>query len=821
MVCAAHRTALLVGLKPMGAALLLLSALVGRGISAEPAVVSLAVSPGTVELTGPNARFQLLIDGKSGSGEPLDVTRRCEFKSLAPEIVRVSAEGVLSGLKDGQGVVTATLGGLKVDVPVKVQGAAEAPKYNFEYHVVPILSKFGCNSGGCHGKAEGQNGFKLSVFGFDPPADYRALIMEGRGRRVFPAAPERSLLLRKASGGVAHGGGVRIDADSLEYKTLCGWIAAGLPQGTKDDPQVVKIELSPRERRLAMRQEQQLRVIATTSDGRKLDVTPLAQYQSNNEGQAAVVGEGLVTAGETPGQVAIMATYMGCVDVFQAIVPRPESIEPYPTLVENNFIDTHVYRRLRQLNIAPSAQATDAEFLRRVYIDLIGTLPTSAEARRFLTDERPDRRAKLVDELLAREEFADYWALQWADLLRVDRQALGFKPAYEYYRWIRQSLAKNKPFDQFVREIVTAEGPLVENPQGYLYSVANKPGEAAGAISQVFLGVRIECAQCHHHPHDRWSQTDYFGMTAFFTQVQRKASPWGEVLSAEGDPVTTHPRTGDKVFAYALGTTQPDKNPTGDRRRILADWISAPKNPFFARNIANRVWARLLGRGLVEPLDDFRATNPPTNPELLDALAKSFVDQKFDLKALIRTITASRVYQQSSSPNPTNIRDEQNYSRAIWKRMGAEVLLDAVCQTTGVPEKFEEVPGSSRAIELWDSQVQHYFLRLFGRPVRKSTCECERNAEPSVAQVLHLLNSERVNAKLSHDSGAAAKLARKITDDAALTDEIYLSLYSRFPTDDERQIAVKFLQTVPGQRRQATEDLMWTMLNSMEFVFNR
>jgi hypothetical protein len=810
------------GLGPAWVAPAVLLAVIAEiAYSAEPAPLSLAVSPDKIELVGPDSRFQLLVDGLSNKGELADVTRRCQFKSLAPEIVRVSPEGVLQGLKDGKGLVEASLDGKRIEVPVSVVGSAEPRRYNFENHVVPILGKFGCNSGGCHGKAEGQNGFKLSVFGFDPPADYRALTMEGRGRRVFPAAPERSLLLLKSSGGMAHGGGVRIDADSPEYQTLRGWIAAGLPVGSKDDPRVIKIELWPRERRLAMRQEQQLRVIATTSDGRRQDITALAQYQSNNEGLASVDAAGLVLAGETPGQVAVMATYMGCVDVFQAIVPRPESIEPYPTLVENNFIDGLVYRRLRQLNIAPSGQATDAEFLRRAYLDLIGTLPTSAEARRFLADERPDRRAKLVDELLGRDEFADYWALQWADLLRVDRQALGHKPAYDYYRWIRESLAANKPLDQFVREILTAEGPLAESPQGYLFRVAAKPGEAASAVSQVFLGVRIECAQCHHHPHDRWSQTDYAGMTAFFSQLATTKSPLGDALEAKGDPQTKHPRSGETVFAHALGTAQPEKNPAGDRRRVLADWMTAADNPFFARNIANRVWARLLGRGLVEPLDDFRATNPPTNPELLDALGKHFVESRFDLKALIRTITASRVYQHSSAPNPTNIKDEQNYSRALWKRPAAEVLLDAICQVTGVPEKFDEVAAGGRAIELWDSQVQHYFLRLFGRPVRKSVCECERNVEPSVAQVLHLLNSERVNAKIAHESGAVAKLVRKHADDAALVEELYLSIYSRFPTDDERQTAVKFLQSAPGKRRQAAEDLTWTMLNSLEFVFNR
>jgi hypothetical protein len=737
--------------------------------------------------------------------------------------------------KDGtrryRGSFVLLLAGLVLFAPTVVRGDevvasseadASAPRgFNFENDIIPILSKFGCNSAGCHGKAEGQNGFKLSVFGFDPPADYRALVMEGRGRRVFPAAAERSLLLLKASGGVPHGGGVRIDVGSREYDTLRDWIAAGLPLGSPDDPRVVRIELSPREQTMAMSQSQQLRVTAHYSDGRAVDVTELAQYQSNNETLATVDATALVTAGDSPGQVAIMATYMGCVDVFRAIVPRRESVVNYPALSQHNFIDTLVDRRLRQLNIVPSGAGSDAEFLRRVYLDLIGTLPTSDEARRFLNDQRPDRRAMLVDELLQRREFADYWALQWADLLRVDRQTLGHKAAYQYYRWIRDSLAANKPLDKFVREIIAAEGPLAENPQGYLFKVVTNPGDAAASVSQVFLGVRIECAQCHHHPQDRWSQTDYFGMQAFFTQLKRKGSPWGEVLLAEGDPQTKHPRTGEPVFAHALGVSPPDKNPEGDRRRVLADWMTAPDNPWFARNMVNRVWSRMMGRGLVEPIDDFRDTNPPTNPELLDALARHFVDSGFDLRELIGTIAASRVYQQSSQPNETNLKDEQNFSRAMWKRLDAEVLLDAVCQVTGVSEKFEEVPPGVRAIELWDSQVQHDFLKLFGRPIRKSVCECERNVEPSVAQVLHLLNSDRVDEKLKHEAGTVARLTRAIEDDAELVDELYLTVFSRFPEAAERQAAVKYLQQSPAARRRAAEDLVWSLLNSLEFLFNR
>ncbi len=692
-------------------------------------------------------------------------------------------------------------------------------RFNFENDIVPILSKFGCNTSGCHGKAEGQNGFKLSVFGFDPAADYAALTQEGRGRRVVPTVPERSLLLTKASGGIPHGGGVRIPCASDEYQTLLRWIETGIDFSSPDDPHVVSIAVTPREREMSVGATQALRVTATLSNGQTRDVTRHAKFQSNNEGLAAVGERGLVTAGKVPGDVAVMAAYLGEVDVFRALIPRPERIENYPALAENNFIDPLVYGKLRKLNELPSEQASDADFLRRVYLDIIGTLPTADEARAFLKDDRPDRRGLLVEQLLARPEFADFWALKWSDVMRVDRQVLGHKRAYAYYRWIRESLAANKPYDQFCREIVGAEGPLAEAPAASFYKVVTKPGEMGGTLSQVFLGVRIECAQCHHHPFDRWSQTDYFGMQAFFTQVAFKGGAANESLVAANSAATVHPRTGEPVFAHALATDLPKAEPAGDRRQLLADWMTAPDNPWFARNFVNRVWAHFLGRGLVEPVDDVRLTNPPTNPELLDALARHFVEMKFDFKQLIRTITASRVYQTAAAPNDSNANDDRNFARALLKPLEAEVLLDAVCQTTGVPEKFQGMPAGCRAIELWDSQSSHYFLKLFGRPTRTTACECERTKEPSVAQVLHLLNSIELHAKLAHVGGRMARL-EKLSDDNAIVEELYLTCYSRFPDERERQTAVSYLETHKTARRQAIEDLAWSILNTPEFVFN-
>ncbi len=691
---------------------------------------------------------------------------------------------------------------------------------HFENDIEPLLSRHGCNSSGCHGKAEGQGGFKLSVFAFDPGADYSALVKEGRGRRINAAAPDESLLLRKASGTMPHGGGIRIKADAKDYATLRNWVAAGMPVGDPNAPKLASLRVEPTEKVLGTKAPQQLRVFAKYTDGRETDVTEHARFQVNHEGVASVTASGLVTTAETPGEVAVMAAYMGEVGLFRAIVPRPGVAVAPSKLPEFNFIDGLVGKKLAKLNVAPSGLCDDAEFLRRVTIDLAGSLPAPEEVRAFLTDKSSDKRTKRVEELLKRPEFADLMAQRWADILRVDRQALGHERAHAYYRWIRDAFAENKPFDAFAHELLTAEGPLKEVPAANFFKVVTKPGEAASTLSQVFLGVRIACAECHHHPADRWTQTDYTGMVSFFTPLTAKGSGTSEALLASGDPTSKHPRTGESVFAYALGTAMPKANPTGDRRAVLAEWMTDPKNPFFARNLANRMWTMLLGRGIVEPVDDVRATNPPSNPELLDGLAGFVVEKKFDVRALVREICASRTYQTSSAPNASNEKDELNFSRALFKRPDAEVLLDMISQATGVAERYPGMPAGTKAIQLWDSKAKHDFLRLFGRPQRATACECERNTEPSTGQVLNLLNSPELQKKLAHESGTIAKLMAAQTDDAKLVEELYLRLFGRFPTAKEGENATAYLGRKTSERRKAAEDLMWAMLNSLEFQFN-
>jgi hypothetical protein len=783
------------------------------------AAAQLDVYPQQVVLDGADSRWQLLVS-HDDVGLSFDSTRTAEYRSDNTDIASVSPDGVVRGISDGETVISVSANGQTHSVPVIVRGAKAKRRVHFETDVLPVLSRFGCNSSGCHGKAEGQNGFKLSIFGFDPDADLAALTQEGRGRRTNRVLPENSLLLQKASGGMPHGGGIRIRKNSPEFRVLRDWIKGGGVAGDADAAKLVAIQVTPHDSRMAMDSTRQLQVTARFSDGREIDVTHLAKFQTNSEALATVDEFGLLTTGDNPGEAAIMASYLGQVDVFRAIVPQPqpENGSAFPKQPELNFIDGLVDAKLRKLNIHPAGLCSDADFLRRVHLDIIGTLPTAEEARVFLKNS-PAKRGALVDALLVRKEYADFQALKWADVLRVDRLALGHKQAYNYYRWIRDAFARNRPFDDVARDVITATGPLSKSPAANLFKVAKKPGEVAATVSQVFMGIRIECAQCHHHPFDQWSQRDYYGMEAFFTQVNFKTTSSGQVLLPNKKSNTKHPRSGDIVQAHALLQEEPGETPEGDRRRLFADWLTADDNQWFARNIVNRVWAQLTGRGIVTPVDDFRLTNPPTNPELLDALAKSFVESGFDLHQLIRTITSSRTYQLVTTPSAMNERDEQNYSRALFKRLDAEVRFDMICQVTGSSEKFKGMPAGYRAIELWDSQVPHYFLSLFGRPVRATACECERATQPSVAQVLHVLNSPQIQEKLSSDAGRLAMLEGEITDDEKLVEEIYLMFYSRFPTTDE-QVSVSRYLAKADNRRKAVEDIAWSLMNTVEFLFN-
>ncbi|MFQ5731468.1 MAG: DUF1549 domain-containing protein [Planctomycetaceae bacterium] len=707
-------------------------------------------------------------------------------------------------------------------------GKRPPPQIDFEHDVMPILARRGCNAGACHGKARGQNGFQLSLLGFDPNFDYDALAKEGRGRRVFLSAPERSLLLLKPTGKTPHGGGIRMKFGGEDYEILRRWIVVGMPRRIPGTPKLTGVTVTPGERVLRANATQQLKVTAKYRDGSNRDVTRLAQFQSNESAIASVDENGLAKATGVVGEAAIMARFMGHIAVCTVTVPRPGSVPDavYADLPRNNFIDGHVWNKLRRLSITPSREAPDHKFLRRAFVDVIGRVPTPKETRKFLADTSTDKREKLVDYLLKQPDYADFWANKWADLLRPNPYRVGLKAVLNYDAWIRDGFRKNKPYDQFVRELITAQGSTFQNGAVTLFRDRRSPDELTTIVSQLFLGIRLECAKCHHHPFEVWGQDDFYSFAAYFAKIGRKGTGLSPPISGSEEIVFTaksgsvkHPLTGKVLQPRPLFGTAPKIDPNGDPREALAKWMTSGRNPYFAKVIVNRVWADLMGRGLVEPVDDLRATNPPTNGPLLDALAADFRRQNYDLKKLIRRITTSYVYGLSSLPNKRNTADTRYYSRHLRKRLRAETLLDSVAAITGVPESFEAMPPGSQARQVWTHRIPSLFLDAFGRPDPNQDPPCERTGNSTVVQALHLMNSEKLAAKITSKTGRAAKLAAGKLPPKKIAEELYLLVYSRYPKAEEKTIAASVFQKKGTTRRQATEDLLWALLNTPEFVF--
>lgn len=709
-------------------------------------------------------------------------------------------------------------------VAIAVDGSRDS--IDFERDVQPILTRFGCNAGACHGKARGQNGFQLSLLGFDSQFDFDAITKEGRGRRVFLSSPSDSLMVTKPTARVPHGGGRRLQPGSPEIKLIEQWIRDGAHQSIAGTPELERVTIEPTDVVLKRQATASLTVTAHYDNGETQDITRLASFQSNESPIAAVDEYGKITAGNITGEAAIMARYMGQIAVCRTAVPLPGQVPDslYEELPTSNFIDGLVWLKLKRLGLTASTGCADHEFLRRATIDIIGRAPTMDEAVAYLQNKSADKRTELVDRLLADPEFADHWANKWVDLLRPNPYRVGLKTVLNYDAWIRDGFRQNKPWDQFVKELLTAKGSTFHNGAVTMFRDRRSPDELTTMVSQLFLGIRLECAKCHHHPFEVWGQDDFYSFAAAFAKVARKGTGLSPPISGSEEFVfagtkgsVKHPLTDEvmqprPLFGEFTSTSQ-------DPRVQLAEWITSATNDNFAQVMANRVWADMMGVGLVEPVDDLRATNPPSNGPLLVALADDFRDGGFDLKKLIRRIATSHVYTLSSLPTDRNVTDTRNYSRHYRQRLRAETLLDSFVEITNVQESFSAMPPDSSARQIWTHRVDSLFLDAFGRPDPNQDPPCERTTDTTVVQALHLMNAKNLNRKIEDESGRVAELAKSDKTPGEIAEELYLRVYSRFPTKTETQTAVEYFAKDKIDRREAIEDLLWALVNTPEFVF--
>jgi hypothetical protein len=809
-----------------------------KGLGDPGKLQSLTIESGRAQdggftLAGRDSWQQLLVTGQYSSGQMRDLSRQVTYEAAPAGIVAIDGTGLVTPVQEGQATITAKFeDGPTVSIKATVANIVNDLPINFPNQIVPIFTKFGCNAGGCHGKASGQNGFKLSLLGFEPREDHETLVKESRGRRLFPAAPEYSLLLLKAAGGAPHGGGKKIDPESPYYKIVLRWIAQGFPYGKNSDPTVSRIEVLPKERLMDRGGQQQLTVIAHLSNGSTVDVTRLTQFEANQPDMAEASMTGLVSIQQLPGVVAVMTRFQEHVDVFRATVPLGAPVDQLPAA--KNFIDELAFAQLKRLGLPPSELIGDGEFIRRATIDIAGRLPRKEEVEEFVKDQTPDKIEKLVDRLLASSEHADYFANKWSAVLRNRRKAPNQDPklTIAFHAWIRDSLHANLPYDQFVREVVTATGEEQDNPRVVWYREVKDVGSQVEDTAQLFLGQRIACAKCHHHPLEKWSQHDYWGLAAFFSRVEVKDPPPPKAKGKEAPPPklpfsvahktgaaqAVNPKTNKAVKPTLLGGKLAALEKDADPRPLLVDWMAEKDNPFFAKTLVNRYWKHFFSRGLVEPEDDIRITNPPSNPELLDALAKHFVEHKFDMKNLIRTICTSQVYRLSAVANAFNADDRQSFSRYLPKRLNAEVLLDAVDDVTLAKSAFKGVAPGTRAVQLPDNQFESYFLSVFGRPDSASACECERTSDATLAQCLHMFNSAELLGK------TAGPRAKQLATDKRPHDErlkeLYLVALSRPPSAEEVKSLTAHIEKKGANVQAAYEDIIWALVNTKEFLFN-
>ena len=780
----------------------------------------LAIEPGRIELINKRTQQQLLVTGKYSGDEVRDLTAAATFASSNPAVAKVEGSVVLP-VGNGEAVVTATVAGQTASVPVLVKNIEAPAPVSFKNETQMALTKAGCNMGACHGSPSGKGGFRLSLRAYDPELDIMTVRSEFFGRRTNIMEPGESLLLRKPLMEVAHGGGKRLKKGDPAHKVLEQWIGEGLRLDAATEPDLVRIETIPAKRVLKqLGTRQQIVVLGHFSDGSIRDVTALTDFTTSNESVGSVNVQGLVTKNGR-GETAILARYLtGMSTTYLTFLEEVPGFA-WNNPAESNFVDSAVFEKLKQLQILPSDVCTDDEFLRRVTLDLTGRLPSADEAKALITDvANPNRRAVIVDRLLDSNEFASFWALKWGDVLRSNSKKLKTAGVHKFREWIYESVRSDKPLDQFARELLTANGSVFENPPANFWRASRDPLDATETTAQLFLGVRIQCAKCHNHPFERWTQDNYYGIAAAFARVGRKNSVDAdeEVIFTQAGGEVTQPRTNKQMKVHLLLKGDVDVPADQDRRTVFAAWLTSPENPFFAKSVTNRIWGHLMGRGIVEPVDDFRDSNPPSNARLIDELSKQFVSNGFSQKWAIRTICNSLTYQLSSRKNGFNKDDEIYSSHANTRLLSAEQLLDGICAVTSVPEQFPGFPLGTRACELADPPTDHYFLKVFGQPQREMACQCERSSESNLSQALQMINGPVVHNKLRADNGRIATMIKEMKPDDEIIASLYLAALARTPSAEE-MTASKTHIAAQTDRRQALEDVGWAILNSKEFLF--
>ncbi len=811
---------------------------------------NIQVSPPALKLIHHRHEHSLIVSGKTADGIAVDLSSQATLTSADPTIAVVE-NGWVKPLKSGQTQIVVLAAGQTVNVPVAVELPAAEQPYSFRHEVMPVLSKGGCNMGACHGYSLGKNGFKLSLRGGEATQDYQAVFGDQFGRRINLLKPSESLMLTKPNGEVPHRGGTRFAKGSLSHRILQTWIEQGAKSDFEDKAEIEFVRVFPERFVVEPGMKHRLQLIAHYSDGTTRDVTKLAIFNVNTEGVAEVDDVGLVTA-QNLGESAVVARFERKFAASRLIVLQRKP-DFQPTIVAESlrdsdagasagtnaghgmtglhFIDQHVINKLNDLKIKPSELSSDEEFLRRVSIDLIGLQPTADEVRKFLADADPAKRTKTIDSLFTRPEFVDHWSLKWGDLLQNSRVRLSEPAMYGFREWIRSAVASNMPLDEMTRQVLTSKGGAGDNPAAAYFAVSKDTNDTLERVAEVFCGVRMLCARCHTHPLENWTQEDYYGLASFFNQVTAKNDPRmigvpnARAVSLQlAAGFATNPRSGQAQPPRFLGGIQPPVSTGIDRRVQFATWLTAPDNPMFARSLANRFWSYFFSRGIIDPVDDLRTTNPPINPELLDALTKDFIEHRFDVRHLMRRIVTSQTYQRSSVANDSNRHDTQNFSHSIPRRIAAEALLDSLVQATDVREQFGGAPANFSAAQLPDAEITSEFLNLFGKPQRAEACECERDGDSNMLQALHLINGQSILRRVTDPNGRITQIVKrepKLTDDQ-LIEELYLWSLARRPTDKELDVAKKHFITYGDQQRiEAAQDLSWGLLNSRDFLLVR